>query len=86
MLEVSRQLAASLPEAVAPLVSFPVETGAVESLAARLDTWLSLPEAERETARRALVETVARLWSWDAVARGVLGAARGELGDLPLPE
>ncbi|HSK49893.1 MAG TPA: glycosyltransferase family 4 protein [Solirubrobacterales bacterium] len=86
MLEVSRQLSGSLPESVASLVSFAVETGAVEALADRLDAWLSLPDAERERARRALVGTVARLWSWEAVARGVLSAAAGELGDLSLPE
>lgn len=86
MLEVSRQLAASLPERVAPLVSFPVETGAVEALAARLNGWLALPESEREAAREALVETVGRLWSWEAVARGVLAAAAGELDELPVPK
>jgi glycosyltransferase involved in cell wall biosynthesis len=86
MLEVSRQLAASLPERVAPLVSFPVETGAVDALAARLNGWLALPEPEREAARQALVETVGRLWSWEAVARGVLAAAAGELDELPVPK
>jgi glycosyltransferase involved in cell wall biosynthesis len=86
MLEVSRQLAASLPDEAAPLVSFPVEAGAVEALAARLNAWLALPEPEREAAREALVETVGRLWSWEAVARGVLAAAAGELGQLPVPK
>jgi glycosyltransferase involved in cell wall biosynthesis len=85
MLEVSRQLAAKLPEEVAPLVSFPVEVGAVEALAARLNAWLALPEERREEARRALVETVGELWSWEAVARGVLAAAAGELDALPVP-
>jgi hypothetical protein len=32
-----------------------------------------------------LVETVGRLWSWEGVARGVLAAAAGELGDLSSP-
>jgi glycosyltransferase involved in cell wall biosynthesis len=85
MLEVSRQLQSALPKEVGALTSFPVEPGAVESIAARLDAWLSLPEAEREGARGALVETVARLWSWEGVARGVLAAAAGELDDLPPP-
>jgi glycosyltransferase involved in cell wall biosynthesis len=85
MLEVSRQLRAALPEASAPLVSFPVEEGAVEAIASRLDSWLALPENQRETARQALVETVRRLWSWEGVARGVLAAAAGELADLPRP-
>jgi glycosyltransferase involved in cell wall biosynthesis len=85
MLEVSRQLAAALPATTAALTSFPVADGAVEAIARRLGTWLALPENEREATRRALVETVARLWSWEGVARGVLAAAAGELGDLPRP-
>jgi glycosyltransferase involved in cell wall biosynthesis len=85
MLEVSRQLAASLPGDLGELTSFPVEPGAVEAIAARLDGWLALPEAEREAARGALVETVGRLWSWEGVARGVLAASAGELADLPRP-
>jgi len=85
MLEVSRQLAAKLPEEVAPLVSFPVEAGAVEAIAGRLNAWLALPEPRREAARAALVETVGELWSWEAVARGVLAAAAGELDGLPVP-
>jgi glycosyltransferase involved in cell wall biosynthesis len=85
MLEVSRQLQPALPEEIASLTSFPVEKGAVEAIAQRLSAWLSLPEAEREQARAALIETVARLWSWEGVARGVLAAAAGELDDLPRP-
>jgi glycosyltransferase involved in cell wall biosynthesis len=85
MLEVSRQLAAALPEPIDRLVSFPVEEGAVEAIAAGLNRWLALPENQREAGRQALVETVRRLWSWEGVARGVLAAAAGELGDLPAP-
>jgi glycosyltransferase involved in cell wall biosynthesis len=85
MREVSRQLASALPDAVAPLTSFPVEAGAVEAIADRLDRWFELPEATRAEARATLVETVARLWSWEGVARGVLDAAAGNLGGLPLP-
>ena len=84
MLEVSRQLAPELPAGVGPLTSFEVEEGAVEAIAARIDGWLALPEAEREAAREALVETTRRLWSWEGVARGVIAAARGELDRLPL--
>jgi glycosyltransferase involved in cell wall biosynthesis len=83
MLEVSRQLGAALPPEIGRLTSFPVETGAVEAIAARLDGWLSLPEERREGAREALVETARRLWSWEGVARGVIAAARGELDRLP---
>jgi glycosyltransferase involved in cell wall biosynthesis len=85
MLEVSRQLAESLPAEVGRLTSFPVEPGAVEAIADRLNGWLALPEAERERARQGLVRTVGRLWSWEGVARGVLAASAGELGDLPRP-
>jgi len=85
MLEVSRQLREALPGPAAGLVSFPVEEGAVEAIAARLEDWLGLPENQRELAREALVGTVRRLWSWEGVARGVLAAAAGELGDLPRP-
>jgi glycosyltransferase involved in cell wall biosynthesis len=85
MREVSRQLAVALPPDVAGLTSFPVEPGAVEAIAGRLDGWLALPPQRRAAARQALVETVARLWSWDSVARGVLAAAAGNLGGLPVP-
>jgi len=83
MLEVSRQLAAALPAEVGRLTSFPVEEGAVEAIAERLDRWLALPEEERAEAREALVETARRLWSWEGVARGVIAASRGELDRLP---
>jgi len=85
MLEVSRQLAAGLPAPADHLVSFPVEAGAVEAIAERLNGWLALPETRREAARRELVETVRRLWSWEGVARGVLAAAAGELDGLSRP-
>lgn len=83
MLEVSRQLSAALPAAVGELTSFPVDARAVEAIAARLEAWLSLGEAERTGAREALVETARRLWSWEGVARGVLAASRGDLDRLP---
>ncbi|HEV7563316.1 MAG TPA: glycosyltransferase family 4 protein [Solirubrobacterales bacterium] len=85
MLEVSRQLAAALPPGVAELTSFPAEIGAIEALAERLDRWLSLPEGERASARRALVETVGRLWSWEGVARGTIAASAAALEELPPP-
>jgi glycosyltransferase involved in cell wall biosynthesis len=85
MREVSRRLAAAQPDAVAPLTSFPVEPGAIEAIADRLDRWFDLPERTRAEARATLVETVARLWSWEGVARGVLDAAAGNLGGLPVP-
>jgi glycosyltransferase involved in cell wall biosynthesis len=83
MLEVSRQRSGQLPPEVGRLTSFPIEPGAVEAIAANLSAWLALPEAERVSAREALVATVGRLWSWEGVARGVLAASSGELGNLP---
>jgi glycosyltransferase involved in cell wall biosynthesis len=85
MLEVSRQLAGDLPPGIAELLSFPVEPGAVGAIADRLNRWLALPEAERQRAREALVEAVGRLWSWEGVARGVIAASAGRLGDLSAP-
>jgi glycosyltransferase involved in cell wall biosynthesis len=83
MLEVSRQLQAALPAGIGRLTSFPVEPGAVEAIAGRLNGWLSLPESERPEAPAALVETARRLWSWEGVARGVIAASLGELDRLP---
>jgi glycosyltransferase involved in cell wall biosynthesis len=85
MLEVSRELAAALPAVAAELVSFPVEEGAVEAIADRLNRWLGLPEDERAAVREALVATARRLWSWEGVARGVIAASAGDLEDLPVP-
>lgn len=85
MLEVSRQLMEALPEGLGRLTSFPVEAGAVEAIAARLNGWLALPESERTAAREALVETARRLWSWQGVAGGVLAASVGRLDEMPAP-
>ena len=75
MREVSRQLAAALPPEVGRLTSFPVEVGAVEAIAERLDAWLALPEELRVEARETLVRTTHDLWSWEGVARGVIAAS-----------
>ncbi|HEX7245040.1 MAG TPA: glycosyltransferase family 4 protein [Solirubrobacterales bacterium] len=83
MLEVSRKLMEALPVDVGPLTSFPVEEGAVEAIAERLNGWLGLPEEHRAAAREGLVETARRLWSWEGVAGGVIAASRGDLDRLP---
>jgi glycosyltransferase involved in cell wall biosynthesis len=83
MLEVSRQLQAALPPEVGRLTSFPVEEGAVEAIAERLNGWLSLSHAERGAAQESLVETAGRLWSWEGVARGIVAASLGDLDRLP---
>ena len=84
-LEVSRELAGTLPGEVAPLVTFPVEERSVEAIAERLEAWLALDAAVRAEASAALRATVERLWSWEGVARGVLAASAGELAELPVP-
>jgi glycosyltransferase involved in cell wall biosynthesis len=86
MLEVSRQLIETLPPEAGKLTSFPVEPGAVEAIAERLNGWLALPEGERAAAREALVETARRLWSWEGVAAGVLAASAERLDELPYPD
>jgi glycosyltransferase involved in cell wall biosynthesis len=86
MREVSKELAATLPAEAAELVSFPVEEGAAEAIADRLNRWFELPEDKRIEACEALVSTARRLWSWEGVARGVLAASAGQLNDLSTPE
>jgi glycosyltransferase involved in cell wall biosynthesis len=81
--EVSRKLSEALPPEAADLVSFPLDDGAVEAIAERVNRWLALDPGARERARAALSETTARLWSWEGVARGVLGASAGLLDELP---
>ena len=74
-LEVSRELAADLPDAAAPLVSFQVGDGSVAEIAANLNDWLALDPDTTAQARAALRETAVRLWSWEGVARGVIEAS-----------
>jgi glycosyltransferase involved in cell wall biosynthesis len=81
--EVSRALAADLAAEVAPLVSFDLGDGAVPALARRLNGWLGLNPEMSAAARAQLRETVARLWSWEGVARSVIAASAGELNGLP---
>ena len=83
--EVSRELAAGLPESARDLVSFELGSRAVGEIADRLNAWLELPTEEREAASAALRETVERLWSWEGVASGVLAASAGQLGALVRP-
>ncbi|HEX3510616.1 MAG TPA: glycosyltransferase [Solirubrobacteraceae bacterium] len=83
--EVSAKLAQAVPAPVAPLLSFPVDDGAVRALAQRLTAWLTLEPETRQLARDGIVETVRERWSWEGVARGVLAAAAGRLGELDGP-
>jgi glycosyltransferase involved in cell wall biosynthesis len=84
--EVSRVLAAALPVPVGDLVSFPLQGRVVQAIASRLITWLLMPRELRDTARAALVETVAAHYSWESVARTVIAAAQGDLDALDPPQ
>ena len=80
--EVAGALAAELPAEPAGLLAFPLDDGAVESIAARLVGWLGLERADREAASATLASTARRLWSWEGVAEGVIAAGRGDLDRL----
>jgi glycosyltransferase involved in cell wall biosynthesis len=83
--EVSRTLAAALPEPVRELVSFPIDDDVVRSIAGRVIGWMKAEGQLRAATRAALVETAAARYSWEGVARGVIAAARGELAALAAP-
>ena len=85
LLEVSRGLAGALPEELRPLLSFELGPGVVEAIADRLVRWLELPAQTRAEASRALSDTARERYSWEGVARGVIGAAQGRLDALPRP-
>ncbi|MCW2991582.1 MAG: glycosyl transferase group 1 [Solirubrobacterales bacterium] len=83
--EVSRVLAAAVPEPARELLAFDLGPGAVRALADRLIGWLEADEALRAATRDALVATARERWSWEGVAHGVLAAAQGELRALAPP-
>jgi glycosyltransferase involved in cell wall biosynthesis len=83
--EVSGALARAVPEAVAGLLSFPVDDDAVRALAGRVSRWLGADPALRSRARAGLVATVRERWSWVSVAEGVIAAAQGLLEGLERP-
>jgi glycosyltransferase involved in cell wall biosynthesis len=85
MLEVSRRLSEALPSDIARLLSLPITEGAVGELADRLRTWLAVDPQRRREIGAVLARRVDELWSWEGVARGVLAASAGRLGDLPPP-
>ena len=85
MAEVTAMLAPALPERLRPLLSFEIGPGAVEEIAAKLVTWLTLDDAERNRARLALAKEAVRHYSWENVAKGVIAAAQGKLDALPTP-
>jgi glycosyltransferase involved in cell wall biosynthesis len=83
--EVSRRLAAAVPPAAAPWLSFRLGAGAVDALAANLVAWLEAPPALREATRSALAAVAGEEYSWEGVASGVLAAAAGRLDGLARP-
>jgi glycosyltransferase involved in cell wall biosynthesis len=83
--EVSRALGEDLPERVRELLSFPLDSDVVRSIARCLIRWLGAPPDVRAAARAKLSETAAARYSWEGVARGVIAAARGELDSLDSP-
>jgi glycosyltransferase involved in cell wall biosynthesis len=80
--EVSEVLARGVPEPAAGLLSFPLDDGAVDAIAARLAGWLMADAELRSRTREGLVTTVRERWSWESVAQGVIAAARGEIDHL----
>jgi glycosyltransferase involved in cell wall biosynthesis len=82
--EVTRALAPSVPEVARPWLAFGVGPDAVRDLASSLVSWLQAPQDVREATREGLVEVVRDRYSWEGVARTVVGAARGDLSALDL--
>jgi glycosyltransferase involved in cell wall biosynthesis len=83
--EVTATLAAAVPPAARPWLSFPVGDGAVRDLAARIVAWLRAPEDVRAATREALVAVARERYSWDGVAAGVIAAAQGRHTELAAP-
>jgi glycosyltransferase involved in cell wall biosynthesis len=83
--EVTATLAAAVPEAARPWLSFPVGDGAVRALADRLVGWLRAPADVRDRTRAALVAVARERYSWEGVAAGVIAAAEGRRDELPRP-
>ena len=83
--EVSRILSRVVAEPYREFLSFPLGPTVVEAIAARIIDWLQTPADIKAATRAALVKTVAARYSWEAVAREVIVAARGELDALDAP-
>ena len=81
--EVTRTLAAAVPPAARPWLSF--ANGDVRGLADRLIAWLQAPEDLRSATRAGLVQVARDQYSWEGVARAVIAAAQGRLDELPEP-
>ena len=80
--EVTRTLELALPEPLRPLLSFDAGPRAVDEIAEKLIRWLRLDPPARTAARATLSARARELFGWEGVARGVVAAAEGRLGDL----
>ncbi len=83
--EVARALAEAVPPEAHPWLSFEISSDAVPQLADALSGWLAAPDELRASTRDAIVEATRARYSWEGVARTVIAAAQGDLGDLPSP-
>jgi glycosyltransferase involved in cell wall biosynthesis len=83
--EVARTFAPALDEPVRRLLTFERGPDAVRQLADRLITWLELDPGDRDRATEALERVAHERYSWEGVARGVISAAQGNLGELLEP-
>ena len=75
-------LAAAVPPAAAPWLSFPVDDDAVPALAHALVAWLEAGRGSATATRAALVRVARERYSWEGVAEGVVAAAQGRLDVL----
>jgi glycosyltransferase involved in cell wall biosynthesis len=83
--EVTATLAPALEPELRPLLSFDRGPGAVEEIAEKLVSWLTLPAPERERAAASLAEVARETYGWESVAEGVVEAAQGRLDGLRYP-
>ena len=83
MAEVTATLAPALPQELRPLLSFQVGPDAVDQIARKLVSWLTLGSDERERAKAALAEQAAAHYAWESVAQRAIAAAEGRLDALP---
>ena len=85
MAEVARALAAAVPAEVRPWLTFEVGPHSVTQLAEGLASWLAAPAELRAATREAIVGVARERYSWEGVARTMIAAAEGRVGELPLP-
>ena len=81
--EVTAALAPALAPDLRALMSFELGSRAVEEIAEKLVIWLDLEAEARTRASSALAARARERFGWEAVARGVVAAARGRLDELP---